>query len=387
MVNMNRKNIVEPMLHVLVVVILFGFPYTFTGSQDSVDWKMLVNRSIVPIAMCVVFYADYFLLVPKLLFRGKTLLCLNINVLLVLVVGLSMRLWQWFVFPGDQMPGPPPGPGMMPVEGLRPDMEISFFIRDVTLLALVAGLAVAICYGKRWLQAENMLKEAERLRIEAERGRMEAELMNMRNQLNPHFLLNTLNCIYSLIGFDKDKARTAVSDLSRLLRYVLYEVRQDMVPLRKEVDFILDYIALMKMRFGANVNVETRMDISEDSRTEIAPLLFISLIENAFKHGVNPSEDSVVKISITEDDTSICCKTVNSYNPDKHSDSVSGIGLEQLAKRLDILYKGRYEWIYGPDEEKQFYRSVLTIFKHGVMSNPSGGSGAPGILSSPAGQM
>ena len=63
MVNMNRKNIVEPMLHVLVVVILFGFPYTFTGSQDSVDWKMLVNRSIVPIAMCVVFYADYFLLV------------------------------------------------------------------------------------------------------------------------------------------------------------------------------------------------------------------------------------------------------------------------------------------------------------------------------------
>ncbi len=92
--------------------------------------------------MCAVFYADYFLLVPKLLFRGKTILCLNINVLLVLVIGLSMRLWQWFIFPGDPMPGPPPGPGMMPVKGLRPDMEISFFIRDVTLLALVAGLAV-----------------------------------------------------------------------------------------------------------------------------------------------------------------------------------------------------------------------------------------------------
>ena len=361
---MNRNNILEPLLHILVLVILFGFPYTFVNSLDSVNWKMVANRVAVPVALCIVFYADYFLLVPKLLFRGKTLLCLNINVLLVLVVGLSMRLWQWFVFPGDQMPGPPPGPGMMPVEGLRPDMEISFFIRDVTLLALVAGLAVAICYGKRWLQAENMLKEAERLRIEAERGRMEAELMNMRNQLNPHFLLNTLNNIYALIAFDPDKAQSAVSELSRLLRYVLYDNQQEKVPLGSEVAFIKNYMALMKIRLTPDVLVETRVDIPEDSRTEIAPMLFISLIENAFKHGISSSGKSFIRVFLSEGPEEIRCDISNSFHPKTSSDkSGSGIGLDSLSRRLELLYPGRYEWTFGPDAEGKEYRSLLVIRK------------------------
>ncbi len=83
----NRKNLVEPLLHILVLVILFGFPYTFAGSQEDIDWKMLVNRGIAPLAMCVVFYADYFLLVPKLLFRGRRALWFNVNVWLVLAAG------------------------------------------------------------------------------------------------------------------------------------------------------------------------------------------------------------------------------------------------------------------------------------------------------------
>lgn len=359
----NRNNILEPLLHVLVLVILFGFPYTFVGSHEVVDWKTAVNRSIVPVALCIIFYADYFLLVPKLLFNGRTAMWFNVNICLVLILAGVMRLWQWYFFLGGHVPLPPPGSGPEPFGTVRPGIEFTFFFRDMTMLSLVAGLSVAILYGKRWMQTENLRKEAERLRIEAERGRMEAELMNMRNQLNPHFLLNTLNCIYSLIGFDKEKAREAVSDLSRLLRYVLYEVRQDMVPLHKEVDFILDYIALMKMRFDANVHVRTHIDIFENSRTEIAPLLFIALIENAFKHGMNPSGCSEVKISITEDGTKICCETENSYHPEKRSGSVSGIGLEQLARRLEILYPHRYEWKYGPDSARKTYRSSLTIMK------------------------
>lgn len=360
---MNKTNVLEPLLHILVLVILFGFPYTFMGSHEVVDWKTVVNRSIIPLALCLIFYADYFLLVPRLLFNGRTAMWFNVNICLVLLLAGAMRLWQWYFFLGDSVPLPPPGSGLEPFESVRPGIELTFFFRDMTMLSLVAGLSVAILYGKRWMQTENLRQEAERLRIEAERGRMEAELMNMRNQLNPHFLLNTLNCIYSLIGFDREKARKAVSDLSRLLRYVLYEVRQNMVPLHKEVDFILDYIALMKMRFDANADVQTHIDIKEDSRTEIAPLLFISLIENAFKHGLNPSGRSKVKISIIEDDTRIYCMTENSYHPEKHSGSISGIGLEQLARRLDILYPGKYEWTYGPDLDSRVYRSDLSIIK------------------------
>ena len=359
----NRNNILEPLLHVLVLVILFGFPYTFVGSHEVVDWKTAVNRSIVPLALCIIFYADYFLLVPKLLFNGRTAMWFNVNICLVLILAGAMRLWQWYFFLGGHVPLPPPGAGPEPFGAVRPGIEATFFFRDMTMLSLVAGLSVAILYGKRWMQTENLRKESERLRIEAERGRMEAELMNMRNQLNPHFLLNTLNCIYSLIGFDREKAREAVSDLSRLLRYVLYEVRQDMVPLHKEVDFILDYIALMKMRFDANTDVSTHVSVMEDSQTEIAPLLFISLIENAFKHGLNPSGRSVVKISIIEDESRVCCMTENSYHPEKRSGGDSGIGLEQLGKRLDLLYPGRYDWTYGPDPNGKVYKSSLVLWK------------------------
>ncbi len=111
---MNRNNILEPLLHILVLVILFGFPYTFVNSLDSVNWKMVANRVAVPVALCIVFYADYFLLVPKLLFKGRTGLWFQINIVLVLLTGVAMRLWQWYILPGDPGSHLPPGPEIIP---------------------------------------------------------------------------------------------------------------------------------------------------------------------------------------------------------------------------------------------------------------------------------
>ncbi len=135
----------------------------------------------------------------------------------------------------------------------------------------------------------------EAARKEAERNRTEAELKNLRNQLNPHFLLNTLNNIYALIAFDTDKAQQAVQELSKLLRYVLYDNQQTYVPLGKETDFIRNYIELMRIRLSSNVQMTTQIDILPDSQTLIAPLIFISLIENAFKHGISPTERSFIQ--------------------------------------------------------------------------------------------
>ena len=120
-------------------------------------------------------------------------------------------------------------------------------------------------------------------RKELEKGRVEAELKSLKNQLNPHFLFNTLNNIYSLIAFNPETAQHAVHDLSRLLRYILYENNQNRVPLAKEIEFIDNYIALMKIRLPQEVIVET--EIYAERNVEIAPLLFITLVENAFKHG------------------------------------------------------------------------------------------------------
>lgn len=194
------------------------------------------------------------------------------------------------------------------------------------------------------------------------KSRTEAELKNLRNQLNPHFLLNTLNNIYALIAFDTDKAQTAVQELSRLLRHVLYDNQQNFVTLGKEMDFIKNYIALMRIRLSSNVTVETRFDIRPDSPTEIAPLIFISLIENAFKHGISPTEPSHIRIYFSENVHEVHCEITNSYHPKSEADkSGSGIGLEQVGKRLELTYPGRYEWKHGISEDGKEYKSVLTI--------------------------
>ena len=230
-----------------------------------------------------------------------------------------------------------------------------FIMRDFFSMILTVGLSAAIRLSGRWVQVEAA-------RREAEKSRTEAELKNLRNQLNPHFLLNTLNNIYALIAFDTDKAQTAVQELSRLLRHVLYDNQQNFVTLGKEMDFIKNYIALMRIRLSSNVTVETRFDIRPDSPTEIAPLIFISLIENAFKHGISPTDPSHIRIYFSENVHEVRCEITNSYHPKSEADkSGSGIGLEQVGKRLELTYPGRYAWKHGISEDGKEYKSVLTI--------------------------
>lgn len=199
--------------------------------------------------------------------------------------------------------------------------------------------------------------------IEAERQKTEAELKNLKNQLNPHFLLNTLNNIYALIAFNSDKAQEAVQELSKLLRHVLYDNQQTFVPLEKELDFIRNYVALMRIRLPQQVEVSVNLEADSGGALQIAPLIFISLIENAFKHGISPTADSFISISIFgHTDGTVRCEILNSNHPKSGQDkSGSGVGLEQVSKRLELIYPGHYEWIKGISENGQVYSSILTI--------------------------
>ena len=118
----------------------------------------------------------------------------------------------------------------------------------------------------------------------------------------------------------------------------------------------------MRIRLSANVTVETQIDVRADSRTEIAPLIFISLIENAFKHGISPTEPSFIHIHFCEKAGQVCCEITNSYHPKSQADkSGSGIGLEQVRKRLELTYPGQYEWNQGVSDDGKEYKSVLSI--------------------------
>ena len=128
------------------------------------------------------------------------------------------------------------------------------------------------------------------------------------------------------------------------------------------MDFIRNYIELMRIRLSSNVTVETHIDITPDNRTEIAPLIFISLIENAFKHGISPTEPSFIRISFSEGNGEVKCEITYSYHPKAETDkSGSGIGLEQVSKRLELIYPGRYQWQRGTSKDKKEYSSKLVI--------------------------
>lgn len=283
----------ELLIHILCWGIVLFLPLVFFRPNDT--WELRMShwlRSLGgTLSYMIIFYANYVWLVPKLYFKHQRGLYVVANLILVaLVIGLSVGWWQVLgrILP-DEMPS-----HFMPSQP-RPHMgppKWNMLFQSALMAVLVAALALAVSMGQRW-------QHIEETRREAEKAKSEAELSNLRNQLNPHFLLNTLNNIYALIAFAPEKAQTAVEQLSKLLRHVLYENEQNYVPLYKEVAFMKNYIELMRIRVTSNVKVDTDITIADDDATPIAPLIFISLIENAFKHGISPKEEGgVVRIRI-----------------------------------------------------------------------------------------
>ena len=299
---------------------------------------------LIPLSFMVVFYTNYLGLIDRYLTTRRFGRFAGYNVLLIGAVMIGVHLLFRYVLPDT---------------GHRPPMErmwqdaLRFFAGNAVLYLLVVGAGVAIRMTGGWYRAEAA-------RQELEHSRTEAELQNLKSQLNPHFLFNTLNNIYSLIQIDVDRAQRSVHELSSLLRYVLYESSRPTVPLKAEVEFLRDYIELMRIRQPRHVRVFVSLP-EEPSPTPVAPLLFISLVENAFKHGVSNEKPSYVTIDIHEEGRRLVCRIRNSCFP-KSGDSDrsgSGIGLTNLSKRLEMIYPGRYTFEYG--QAGDAYQALLCI--------------------------
>lgn len=331
--NKNRGLIIA--IHTIAWGLMFGFPLLFTQRGGrTIDWVWYAGYCLVPVSFMLVFYVNYFGLIGRLLFRRRVAGFVAANAILILAVVLLLHLWFDFYRVMVQGEAGPPED-----HGPRVPTAV-FMLRDVLLLGLTAALSVAIRVTSDWYR-----KESERR--QAEQARTQAELQNLKSQLNPHFLFNTLNNIYSLIAIGPERAQEAVLQLSGLLRHVLYEKNQDKVPLEKELAFVRSYVELMSLRLPGTVRLG--VDIPESGSfapgVYVAPLLFITLVENAFKHGVSADEPSFVDISlrITDNGEGVSCRIANSYFPKRDNDrSGSGVGLENLRRRLGLLYPGRH---------------------------------------------
>ena len=333
-------------LHIVFWAFMFLSPMQYMRGTGMPMLQYLMN-CMPSVLLMVVFYANYKWLTYRYFVEGKHRYYTIIN--FIMIVSFAVFLHYWMDFTRELFQ--PIGRGSRTPDALDDFMS---FVRDCANFCIFATAATCIALAQQWYWADKALRNAEAARVAAELG-------NLRSQINPHFLLNTLNNIYALTAIDHTRAQSAIQQLSNMLRHMLYDNQEQLVSLSDEVQFIENYINLMKIRLPQTVDVKLEKDL-ENPNTKVAPLLFISLVENAFKHGISSTEPSFIHMSMTQKGNSLCVIIENSNFPKSEKDrSGHGIGLQQVQRRLDLAYYQQYEWKKGVSDDGTVYSSTIKI--------------------------
>ncbi len=346
--------------HLLILLVIFLGPEL----AFSLGHHMPKILYIGPACYIAVFYINYYYLINKFLFNSKKRwIYIAINLLILLcVIGIFYYIHS-LSRPemGHHLPPKfgllPPPPPLSPEQMIHHHFigAIKTLPRIGVLVLMAIALGIVLRLGEKWIKWDRMERQ---MKAELQ----ENELKNLKNQLNPHFLFNTLNNIYALIPISQEKAQATVHELSQLLRYMLYDNNEREVPLEKDLLFVKNYISLMRLRLNQLVTLTEDINEKEGKGKTIAPLLFISLIENAFKHGVSGDKTSFINISIKTDEETVICHVENSHFPKKENDkSCSGIGISNMIKQLDILYAGRYTFTTDIKDNKYIAELMIKL--------------------------
>ncbi len=257
----------------------------------------------------------------------------------------------------DAFPPPRPQGGPMdervPMhhEDLPPILFGQHDLIALFILILMAGMNLGV---KLYFKQRGDQKQL----AELEKQNLEQQLEYLKYQINPHFFMNTLNNIHALVDIDPEKAKGTILELSKMMRFVLYEGNKTGVPLDREIAFLQNYITLMKLRYTDKVKITVNLPQSLPNK-EIPPLMFITFVENAFKHGVSYRQASFIDVSIAiQGDSKLVFSCKNSRIPveeDKHG----GVGLANVRQRLELIYGSSYN--LDIIDEKDYYSVTLTI--------------------------
>ena len=355
---------IEIIIYFFIWLSVFTLPYFIHREHYIVDWEKVIIEWVRLFAYLTIFILNVYLLIPKYLFNKNYKFYFTLSILTIFFVLISSISLQKFLKPSNTLSMPPMeiGPGMPPMElgknmpapmGYRAPqtpMEKSLFmiiVDNLIIAFLVFAAGTTIKLMTRWLNEEEKRKDVEK-------EQLKTELALLRHQVSPHFFMNTLNNIHALIDINSDTAKDAVIRLSTLMRYLLYETSHGQTSLQKEIDFIESYIILMQLRFSKKVKIT--LDIQKKLPSiQIPPMLFITFIENAFKHGVSYQNESFVLFKLQLIDNQIICKIINSKNNqvENYNKSYSGIGLTNIRKSLNLLFENDY-YLTITENEKEF---------------------------------
>mgnify|MGYP005755034047 FL=1 len=335
------------MLHVqfwALYVVFFGLLY---GSYiDDYYSAFMIELVELPFKMLLVYFNMYYLMPSFLLQRRYYEFFVYLALLMGAIVAIVQFVLVPFLIHPLFCPDTCTGDNFTLYRFIRSGINISYVVAITTIIALL----------KIWYRHQ---KAAQHLT----QDKLEAELKVLKAQIHPHFLFNTLNSLYSLTLKKSDNAPDVVLKLSSLMDYMLYDANATKVPLEKELAYIKNYVALEQMRYGSRVDVKLTESGSMAGK-QIAPMLLLPFVENAFKHGVTTeTENAWVRIDVKVSDSKLALLVENCKCHTKASsstrDMASGIGLKNLQRRLELLYDGKYE--LEIEDEPEHYSAKLEI--------------------------
>lgn len=381
-----RHGFTEPMVYLVMWLMMILVPFgrqlfdVFNGVDSEFSWSDVGKELVNILPFLLLFLLNNCIFVPRLLVRqrGKryvAALAATTFVLMYVATEIDpIRPDNIDELPGQLPPQhfsenslPPDGPPPIdmpqftdslnqygePIYAGRPRRSQSFSIshtvgplpfvsrENAPLIARIVIALLMVCFNDAVSQFFRSIHERNRVYV-LEHQNTRAELDYLKYQLNPHFFMNTLNNIHALVDIDTEKAKDTIVELSRLMRYVLYDSNRPAVHLADEVSFMNHYIELMRLRYTANVDIRTNFPV-ESGAVKVPPLLFVPFIENAFKHGISYRSASFIDIDMRIRDNRIIFNCDNSKAISRADDNHHGIGLENLRKRLLLLFNDNFD--------------------------------------------
>jgi LytS/YehU family sensor histidine kinase len=306
----------------------------------------------------LVFIVNNNLLVPRFLFRNKNiqyLIYISLAIIAITFLFNSLKSVQDYLRPVQ----PPPFtdfPHMLPPRGLQDPAPPSNnmggsalgerFIDVIIISFLVVGFNTAVKLVFKRQEEEQKIEEQKKMRIQT-------ELSFLRQQISPHFFLNTLNNIHALVDISSEQAKESIIRLSELMGYMLYDSQTEKISLQKEMNFVRSYVELMRIRFTDDVDIELNIPGNLPA-VSIPPLLTISFIENAFKYGISYEDHSYVHINYWFSENQMSFQIENNVHGDHANNANSGIGISNARNRLNLIYGDKYELVINELPGKTF---------------------------------
>lgn len=358
-------------LLILVWILIFSMPLLAGEFDDRINWDHIFRIWKETIIVFVVFLVNRLVLLPKLFFKQKRVAYLLIVFFFIVIASSSVFLVYQHPFKGNHFPEPPehgissrnkmpPGmppkipkgepPPKMPLPWLNPSREphwkmpILPYSNVFIMSLLIVGFDTGLVFFTQW-------NKSEKNKLKTEKENMHTQMAFLKNQISPHFFMNTLNNIHALVDIDSEEAKKSIIWLSELMNYMLYESETSYISLSKEIEFIRSYVELMRLRFTDDLDLE--LDIPQILPTvKIPPLLTISFIENAFKHGIKHNKQSYIHIQVNASEKDFAFRIENSLYEEIKRKSKGGIGIANTRKRLELIYGNNFQLSINSNSNK-----------------------------------